>query len=547
VISGSTYKVIEVNQETLTQDVTLPKRSFGGLPNIPYYFNGDYTVGTGAILTIDSGVVCKFNRNSTMTVQKGLIAKGGAAKENNIVFTHIGDDFYGGDSNSDSTLTLYGNGYNGWEGLRFQSTSINASCVFDYCTFRNIYNSTSYSAIEATSASPTITNSCFSNMSNGVTIKGSGHPVINNCDFYSINYKAVNNVDQSFVIDATNNWWGSNSGPTHSTHPTGTGVTVSDGVDFTPWIIDGANNPILGDVSLNGEVQAYDAALILKSTVGTYTLSPEQVDVADVTGNQGVNAVSALDASMVLRYSVGLINYFEATTLRSSSVENAYLTMQDVLVQPKELVELPIYLDNSSGTYAVQLKARYNPALLEGMTIESTDVSSSMNFTTNIDNGYIYISMAGTRTMEADGHIAILKFTIADVNANETSGIDIVKFVRNEDDLTLSSKSAAVNVKVPTGLVQDYCIITGIDAYPNPFDTELTIKYNVKNTSHVSIRVYSQYGQLIDVLSESQRTPGQYGLTWDGSNGKGSRVTKGMYIIKFVADSKEQVLKVQMF
>jgi hypothetical protein len=37
-------------------------------------------------------------------------------------------------------------------------------------------------------------------------------------------------------IDARNNWWGYDSGPYHSSNPTGTGNPVSDDVDFTPWV-----------------------------------------------------------------------------------------------------------------------------------------------------------------------------------------------------------------------------------------------------------------------------------------------------------------------
>ena len=61
--------------ETLTQDVTLPKRSFGGVVNIPYFFQ-NYTIGTGVTLTIAPGVVCKFWYGGQMTVNNGLIAEG---------------------------------------------------------------------------------------------------------------------------------------------------------------------------------------------------------------------------------------------------------------------------------------------------------------------------------------------------------------------------------------------------------------------------------------------------------------------------------------
>jgi parallel beta-helix repeat protein len=37
-------------------------------------------------------------------------------------------------------------------------------------------------------------------------------------------------------LDATLNWWGATSGPTHASNPTGTGNEVSDYVDFDPWL-----------------------------------------------------------------------------------------------------------------------------------------------------------------------------------------------------------------------------------------------------------------------------------------------------------------------
>jgi parallel beta-helix repeat protein len=38
------------------------------------------------------------------------------------------------------------------------------------------------------------------------------------------------------TVKATNNWWGDNSGPTHTGNPGGTGDAVSDNVDYEPWI-----------------------------------------------------------------------------------------------------------------------------------------------------------------------------------------------------------------------------------------------------------------------------------------------------------------------
>lgn len=48
--------------------------------------------------------------------------------------------------------------------------------------------------------------------------------------------QSVYNGDYNYILDATNSWWGTASGPTHSSNPSGTGDSVSDYVNFTPWL-----------------------------------------------------------------------------------------------------------------------------------------------------------------------------------------------------------------------------------------------------------------------------------------------------------------------
>jgi parallel beta-helix repeat protein len=47
-----------------------------------------------------------------------------------------------------------------------------------------------------------------------------------------------NDVTEAPVVDATLNWWGDASGPTHSSNYDGSGDEVSDYVDFSPWWAD---------------------------------------------------------------------------------------------------------------------------------------------------------------------------------------------------------------------------------------------------------------------------------------------------------------------
>jgi hypothetical protein len=43
------------------------------------------------------------------------------------------------------------------------------------------------------------------------------------------------------AVTATGNWWGSASGPIHTSNPSGAGDAVSDNVSFTPWLCSGTD------------------------------------------------------------------------------------------------------------------------------------------------------------------------------------------------------------------------------------------------------------------------------------------------------------------
>jgi hypothetical protein len=119
------------------------------------------------------------------------------------------------------------------------------------CKFKNVIIKHANNGISMFSKNPSISNSIFRNNSTAISIDGASKPVINHCDFLS-NGMAINNLAKTFNIDATNCWWGENSGPTHPTNPNGMGDIISDSVNYTPFRSIDAENPIMGDVSLNG-------------------------------------------------------------------------------------------------------------------------------------------------------------------------------------------------------------------------------------------------------------------------------------------------------
>ena len=76
--------------------------------------------------------------------------------------------------------------------------------------------------------------------------------------------------------------------------------------------------------------------------------------------------------------------------------------------------------------------------------------------------------------------------------------------------------------------------------YPNPFNPETWIPYQLSESSDISIRIYSTNGQLIRRLQIGQQQPGLYhsrsrAAYWDGKNELGELVSSGIYFYEFTA------------
>jgi len=76
--------------------------------------------------------------------------------------------------------------------------------------------------------------------------------------------------------------------------------------------------------------------------------------------------------------------------------------------------------------------------------------------------------------------------------------------------------------------------------YPNPFNPETWIPYQIRETADVVIRIYNTKGQLVRTLDLGQRAAGFYlGHTraahWDGHNDAGEKVASGIYFYQLQA------------
>jgi hypothetical protein len=65
--------------------------------------------------------------------------------------------------------------------------------------------------------------------------------------------------------------------------------------------------------------------------------------------------------------------------------------------------------------------------------------------------------------------------------------------------------------------------------YPNPFNPETTIVFEMPATGDISLRIYNLRGQQIKNLFEGPIDRGRHQMVWDGTNDSGTKVTSGIY------------------
>jgi hypothetical protein len=82
--------------------------------------------------------------------------------------------------------------------------------------------------------------------------------------------------------------------------------------------------------------------------------------------------------------------------------------------------------------------------------------------------------------------------------------------------------------------------------FPNPFNPETTIKYNLADGKNVSLRIYNVVGQVVRTLVAEQQNAGRYTVRWNGTDDRGVSVSSGIYFYQIAAGDYSDVKKLML-
>jgi hypothetical protein len=82
--------------------------------------------------------------------------------------------------------------------------------------------------------------------------------------------------------------------------------------------------------------------------------------------------------------------------------------------------------------------------------------------------------------------------------------------------------------------------------FPNPFNPETTIKYNLAASGPVELRIYNMVGQVVRTLVNERQAAGRYSIRWDGKDDHGLSVSSGIYFYRIDTDKFHSVKKLML-
>jgi hypothetical protein len=289
-----------------------------------------------------------------------------------------------------------------------------------------------------------------------------------------------------------------------------------------------------GDVDLNKIVQAYDAAVLLKSLVGIVQLTPAQIKNADVSLD---GTVSALDASLILQYRVGLIDTLPNPVLMKSSVFSTPLAFGEVSRTEQGLIEIPVSLSEYISCTALECAIGYDPDALYFHSMEwSGSFQSAMTQLSAMDQT-IRLACAMERKVDSIRNIGVLRFSpLSDIRSEV-----IFVSARVDENPVQNVFGATAVVSASTGVDSQEQAPESFrlhDNYPNPFNPSTTIAYQLPEACYVELAVFNLAGQQVDLLVNTRQQAGHHTAVWTAKN-----LEAGIYFYRLKAGTKILVRK----
>lgn len=275
------------------------------------------------------------------------------------------------------------------------------------------------------------------------------------------------------------------------------------------------------DVNIDKIINPIDALMInrrylklLKAfKAGDWLYQKDLIDVTNSDINYNIKAICFGDANGSYKLSKS-----NKCNIKISEIHN-------LIYQPKELINIPVYINNSSEIAAFGLSISYDINKIKINSIES----KLEGLLYNILDNEIRIAWTGTDKNSLISGQEIFSINCQILNSNnltwtinsESVFADINGEIINNAEL-LIPKIILANI-----LLNENSLINAFNIYPNPIIDYFNIEFNLNQPSDVKIYIVNTLGQIVKTIFNSHLDKGKHTI-----NSNNKSLDKGYYLIK---------------
>jgi len=267
-------------------------------------------------------------------------------------------------------------------------------------------------------------------------------------------------------------------------------------------------------------------------------LAPEDAfDVADV--DQDV-AIGAMDASYVLQAAVGMIALPvapAAAPMIAAAAPSYRLTASATSARPGGQIVVSLDASAAADLRAGELVLDFDDALLKPAAVSlrrrGVDGQTARPLLVQRErDGRLAVAFASAQPLDAADAVIEVAFEASRLISHAREGGIRVSHLRLNGS------------RVEAGLAFPFRIEPFANRlmanYPNPFNPETWIPFELAADAHVTVSIYDLVGNRVRALDLGVRPTGDHtgredAAHWDGRNAQGERVASGLYVYELTA------------
>jgi len=314
-------------------------------------------------------------------------------------------------------------------------------------------------------------------------------------------------------------------------------VHLTDAVfnaDLLPQSSSGTINVIelnYGDLDFNDDVQAYDASLILQYLMNYIEFDWAQERLADVTLD---STISALDASVILQFIVTLVDSLPYDGALNALVATGNTWMEDMQVHIGQEYQLPVAIEEANNIYSIEGAIEFDPNAIQINDLVWNQSFGDFFLEEESTDGLIRFVVAGVNPV--GGINELFKVNLEVLNGfTDATSINLINLRLNESSVIDLASSSELSQSVLSAEDEIPYRFTLHNNYPNPFNPETNIQFDIPEHLPVKLVIYDLSGKEVNVLVQNTFAPGKYKVMWNGKDQYGQSVSAGMYIYQIEA------------